>query len=193
VTTGEKQKLPEARAVEGGEPAGARALRQLNDWLGRIETGALALLLALLVGTGVYQTIAAHFFEKNETWPYEIIRYSVFFIAMTGASLAAAKSRMINMDVVTRLLQPKTRAALRVATSLFAVAVCFILFKGGMDMRDTAAGRNEGYDYISPSNGLLALPLGAILIGFHFLLHAVIDVLWLTGGKVPPEPEHAAH
>lgn len=176
-----------------GEPGGARALRQLNDWLGRIETGALVLMLALLVGTGVYQTAAAHFFNKNETWPYEIIRYSVFFIAMTGAALASARSRMINMDVVTRLLQPKTRAALRVATALFAVAVCFILFKGGMDMRDTAAGRNEAYDYISPSNGLLALPIGAILIGLHFLLHAVIDILWLAGGKVPPEPEHAVH
>ena len=108
-------------------------------------------------------------------------------------ALAAAKSRMINMDVVTRLLQPKTRAALRIATALFAVAVCFLLFKGGMDMRDTAAGRNEGYDYISPSTGLLALPIGALLIGLHFLLHAIVDLLWLAGGKVPPEPEHAAH
>lgn len=192
MTTGEKEPLPAARTVEG-EPAAARALRQLNDWLGRIETGALVLLLALLVGTGVYQTAAAHLLDKNETWPYEIIRYSVFFIAMCGASLAAAKSRMINMDVVTRLLQPRTRAALRVATALFAVAVCYLLYRGGMDMRDTAAGRNEGYDYISPSSGLLALPIGAVLIGLHFFLHALIDVLWLAAGKVPPEPEHAVH
>ena len=192
MTTGEGDRVPEARVLDG-EPGGARALRQLNDWMGRIETGALALLLALLVGTGVYQTVAAHFFEKNATWPYEIIRYCVFFIAMTGASLAAARSRMINMDVVTRLLKPKTRAGLRVATSLFVVAVCFLLFKGGMDMRDTAAGRNEGYDYISPSTGLLALPLGALVIGLHFLLHAVIDVMWLAGGKLPPEPEQPVH
>ena len=192
MTTGQGEGLPEAKVLEG-EPAGARALRQLNDWLGRIETGALALLLALLVGTGVYQTLAAHFFEKNDTWPYEIIRYSVFFIAMTGAALAAAKARMINMDVVTRLLRPRTRAALRVGTSLFAVAVCFFLFKGGMDMRDTAAGRNEAYDYISPSSGLLALPIGAVLIGFHFLLHAIIDAIWLAGGKLPPEPEQPVH
>jgi TRAP-type C4-dicarboxylate transport system permease small subunit len=192
VTTGQTDELPKTGALEG-EPVGARALRQLNDWLGRLETGALALLLAILVATGVYQTAAAHLFDKNDTWPYEIIRYSVFFIAMMGAALAAAKSRMINMDVVTRLLTPKTRAGLRVATSLFAVAICFLLYKGGMDMRDTAAGRNEGYDYISPSNGLLALPVGAGLIGFHFLLHAVIDIVWLAGGKVPPEPEHAVH
>lgn len=192
MTTGETHGVPEAKLLEG-EPPAARALRQLNDWLGRIETGVLVLLLLLLVATGVYQTVAAHFFNKNDTWPYEIIRYSVFFIAMTGAALAAAKSRMINMDVVTRLLQPKTRAALRVATALFVVAVCFLLYKGGMDMRDTAAGRNEGYDYISPSTGLLALPVGAVLIGFHFFLHAAIDAIWLAGGKLPPEPEHAVH
>ncbi|HEU5061337.1 MAG TPA: TRAP transporter small permease [Kofleriaceae bacterium] len=192
MTTGDREGVPEAKALNG-EPGGARLLRELNDWLARIETGALVLMLAVLVGTGVYQTAAAHILGKNETWPYEIIRYSVFFIAMAGAALASARSRMINMDVVTRLLQPKTRAALRIATGLFAVAVCFVLFKGGMDMRDTAAGRNEGYDYISPSTGLLALPIGAVLIGFHFLLHAIIDALWLAGGKVPPEPEHAVH
>jgi TRAP-type C4-dicarboxylate transport system permease small subunit len=191
VTTGET-KVPEARVVDG-EPPGARALRRFNDWIGTAETAALVVLLIVLVGTGVYQTAAAHLMNKNDTWPYEIIRYSVFFIAMAGASLAAARSRMINMDVVTRWLQPRTKAALRVATSLFVVAVCFILFKGGMDMRDTAAERNEAYDYISPSTGLLALPVGAIMIGLHFLLHAAIDILWLASGKTPPEPEQPVH
>ena len=52
VTTGEGDRVPEARVLDG-EPGGARALRQLNDWMERIETGTLALLLALLVGTGV--------------------------------------------------------------------------------------------------------------------------------------------
>ena len=178
-----------AEAKPGAEPPAAGALRRLDDWIGRIETAALVVFMASLVGVGVYQTIAAHFLEINETWPYEVIRYSVFFIAMCGASLAAQRSRMINMDVVTRLLTPKTRAMLRVATSMLVVVICYFFFKAGMEMRDTAAGREEGYDFISPSTGLLALPVGAALIGLHFLLHAVIDTLWLSSGQVPPEPE----
>jgi TRAP-type C4-dicarboxylate transport system permease small subunit len=94
---------------------------------------------------------------------------------------------------VTRLLQPRTRVMLRIATGLFVVGVCVLLFKGGMDMRDTAAQRTGGHDYISETTGLMALPIGALLIGFHFLVHAIMDTLYLAAGKLPPEPAQAVH
>ena len=177
----------------GDEPAAAAALRRLDEGLGIIETAAVGLALLVLVGVGVYQSAAAHLFGVNETWPYEVIRYSVFFVAMAGAALASQRSRLINMDVVTRLLQPRARTILRVATSMFALGTALLLFKGGLDVRALPAQANVEHEVISAPTALWALPLGALLVGVHLLLHALIDVAYLVQGKLPPEGEQKVH
>lgn len=188
-----EQRAPLPTATAGPVPRTAQVVQRLDGWLGRIETAALGLLILILVGIGVYQSIASHAFDKNSTWTYEILRYSVFFIAMTGAALAAQRSRMINMDVVTRLLTPRKRAWLRVITALFVIAMCVLLYRGGMDMRHAATQRNQTYDIISETTGLLALPIGALLIGLHVLFHTIIDLTYLAAGLAPPEPDQRAH
>jgi TRAP-type C4-dicarboxylate transport system permease small subunit len=175
------------------EPTSVLLLRRVDHAVGLAETALLVVWLIGLVGVGVYQLVASHFFDKNETWPYELVRYSVFFIAMTAAALAAQRQRMIHMDVVTRALSPRTRAVLRILTGLFVIAVCLLLVQAGMDLRATPSARNLPYSYISASTGYLALPIGAALIAFHFALHAIIEVLYLAGGKIAPEPETGAH
>jgi TRAP-type C4-dicarboxylate transport system permease small subunit len=169
------------------------ALRRLDDWVGVAETVVVATSLLLLIAVGVYQFVVSQFLETNDTWPYEVIRYSVFFIAFSGAALAAQRSKMINMDVVTRALKPKTRTMLRVATGMFAVGTCILLAKGGLDVRGTPAAAAAQYDVIPAPLGLLALPVGAALIGFHLLVHALIDISWLASGRVPPEGEQKVH
>jgi TRAP-type C4-dicarboxylate transport system permease small subunit len=175
------------------EPSSVLLLRRVDHAFGLAETALLVVWLVGLVGVGVYQLVASHIFDKNETWPYELVRYSVFFIAMTAAALAAQRQRMIHMDVVTRMLAPRTRALLRILTGLFVIAVCLLLFQAGMDLRATPSAQNLPYSYIPASTGYLALPLGAALIAFHFALHTIIEVLYLAGGKVAPEPEAGAH
>ena len=187
----DKQPLPTATA--GPAPRTAEVVQRLDGWLGRLETALLGLLILLLVGVGVYQSVASHFFDKNSTWTYELLRYAVFFIAMTGAALAAQRSRMINMDVVTRLLTPRRRAWLRIITALFVIPMCVLLYQGGMDMRHAATQRNQTYDIISETTGLLALPIGALLIGLHVLFHTIIDLTYLAAGLTPPEPDQRAH
>jgi hypothetical protein len=38
---------------------------------------------------------------------------------------------------------------------------------------------------------MLAFPIGVVLIGLHYTLHAIIDVLYLIRGLVPPVREEA--
>jgi TRAP-type C4-dicarboxylate transport system permease small subunit len=175
------------------EPTSVLLLRRVDQAVGLAETALLVVWLVALVGVGVFQLVASHLFDKNETWPYELVRYSVFFIAMTAAALAAQRQRMIHMDVVTRMLSPRTRAVLRILTGLFVIAICLLLFQAGMDLRATESAQSQNYAYIPASTGYLALPIGAALIGFHFAIHALIEVLYLAGGKVAPEPETGVH
>ena len=43
------------------------------------------------------------------------------------------------------------------------------------------------YDNIRPSKGVWILPIGAALIVFHLVVHAVIDAIYLANGRLPPE------
>ena len=62
----------------------------------------------------------------------DVLRYSVFFIAMTGAALSAHTNQLIPMDFVARSLSRVNRVRLRVLLSAFTVTICYLLVKGGL-------------------------------------------------------------
>lgn len=175
------------------EPVGslARGANKLDSALGTLELALLCAFLAALISVGTAQALASKLFGTSWTWSFDAIRYSVFFIAMTGAALSAQAERQIAMDFVTRMLSPRGRAWLRLTLRFFVIAMCGVLAVGGNAVRATTAG--EDYELIPPELGLLALPIGAVLIGMHMLLHIVVDLDFLTRGELPPEPEQGAH
>lgn len=170
-------------------PPLAAALARIDRAVGTVELVAVSIFLAALIGTAVYQFIASKFFHKYDNWPFEVIRYSVFFIAMSAAALAAQQKKMMAIDFVPRLLSPRARAICRVVTGLAVVFVCYLLFRGALMVRESIAKTTEHYDVVDPLVGVLALPIGAGLIGFHFLVHALIELVYLGSGKLPPEEQ----
>lgn len=168
-------------------PRLALHLASVDNAIGLAEHVFLVFALFSLIGVGTYQFVASRLFHINDTWPFEALRYLVFFCAMGGASLAAQKGRMISMDFVARKLPPKGRIILRIAVSAFVVFACMLLVKGGMHVREAVAG--EHYDFIRPATAYLALPVGGFLIGLHYVLHSLIDVVYLVNGQIPSEEE----
>ncbi len=168
-------------------PALVTKIERLDNAIGLAEHGFLAIVLFSLIGVGSYQFLASRLFHVNDTWPFEALRYLVFFCAMGGAALASQKGRMISMDFVARKLPPRGRIVLRIATSTFVVVACYLLYRGGMGVREAVAG--EEYEVIKPSTAFLALPLGGLLIGLHYVLHSLTDAIYLANGQIPPEEE----
>lgn len=165
-------------------PGSVRVLRAIDNALGTFEHAVLVVLLLVLVGTGAGQAIATKL-GTSWAWSFELIRYSVFFIAMTGAALSAHTEQLIAMDFVTRMLRPRRRAQLRVVLRVLTIAVCVLLIVGGKMLSGAATATM--YHVINPRWGLLALPIGAGLMATHVLLHTAIDVIYLTSGRTPPE------
>jgi TRAP-type C4-dicarboxylate transport system permease small subunit len=149
-----------------------------------MEHALLVVLLLVLVGVGAGQAIATKL-GSSWAWSFEIIRYSVFFIAMTGAALSAHTGQLIAMDFVTRMISPQNRARLRVVLRLFTIAICVLLVVGGKML--VSAATDTLYHVINPRWGLMALPIGAGLIAVHVLLHMAIDLIYLLRGRTPPE------
>jgi TRAP-type C4-dicarboxylate transport system permease small subunit len=164
-------------------------LRALNRWLGLAEQTFLIVCLAALVGMAAGQAILGHLFGKGIRGSDEVIRYMVFFIAMGGAALAAQRLRMIGMDVLSRLVRPRYRRMLRIAHAGLVIFVCYLVVRAGMNVRAAEAASAESYIYIKRSLALLALPIGAGLIAFHYFLHIVIDLTYLLRGMESPESE----
>jgi TRAP-type C4-dicarboxylate transport system permease small subunit len=175
------------------EPAAAGSLRRLNDLIGTLEIAVLAALVAILVVGAVYQVFVDWLFERRETWPYELIRYSVFAVAMTGAALAAQRQGMFHMDLVTRMFPPRVRAGLRIMTAALAVAMCALVIISGLELQRGTHKLNEAFEIISTARGYTALVLGFGLIALHYFLHAAIEVAYLAAGRLPPDPPHGGH
>jgi TRAP-type C4-dicarboxylate transport system permease small subunit len=174
-------------------PSAARSLKRLNDALGVLEVGLLGLWLAILIGVSAYFAIASKVLGKQETWPYEVIRFMVFFVAMTGAALAAQRQGMFNMDLVTKRFSALGRAYLRIASGVVVAGLCGLVVRAGFDLRANAATIEKGSEFISEPTAMIALIGGFALIGLHVLLHAGVDLVFLVHGRLPPDPPHGGH
>jgi len=174
-----------------GEPRIALHLRRIDATLGIAEAGLLALFVTALIAVGAFQAITGNLFGKTFTGTNEVIRYSVFCIAMTGSALAAQRKRLISMDVLSRLLSVKARAVLRIVLACFTVAMCALLAYSAWDVYLVARG--EDYQVIPKTVSLFFLPGGAALIGLHITLHAAIDAIHLWSGHEAAEPEPSGH
>jgi TRAP-type C4-dicarboxylate transport system permease small subunit len=141
----------------------------------------------------VYQVIADKAFDHRPTWPYEVVRFSVFFVAMAGAVLAAQRKGMFHMDLVTRRFSPRGRSILRVATAVLVAILCVLVIKTAITLRANTFATKEEHEIVSNAHGYAALIIGMALIALHFLLHALIEVLYLASGKIPPDPPHGGH
>ena len=185
--------LEEAVPPPADEPPAAATLRRIDEGIGRVETGALIVAVTMLIGVAVYQAILEKLLDEKPTWPHEVIRFSVFFVAMGGAALAAQRKGMFNMDLVTRKFSPRVRSILRIATAVLVAVLLGLVIKVALTLRANTFTTKEAHEVFSEAHGYLALILGAGLIALHFVLHAAVEVIYLASGKVPPDPPHGGH
>jgi TRAP-type C4-dicarboxylate transport system permease small subunit/TM2 domain-containing membrane protein YozV len=185
----EVEEIDLAPPRDENETPAIRTMKWIDHGVGLSETVFLVVCLMGLIGVASAQAISMKVYSKSWAWSFDVIRYSVFFIAMAGASLAAQQERQISMDFVSHNVSPWWRARLRFFLRIFIIIICVILYIGGMKLREAAGG---AYELIPPKLGIAALPVGALLIAFHMAMHNVIDLLYWKSGNEPPEQEQAA-
>jgi TRAP-type C4-dicarboxylate transport system permease small subunit len=180
--------LGQEEEVPADEPRTASLIRRINESIGQVEVGLLALFVVSLIASTVFD-----FFDAKATWPDELTRYGVFFVAMAGMALAAQRQGMFHMDLVTRLFPARFRSGLRIAGAIMVVVLCGLVIKYALVHRANSYEVTQDYEFISPGNGYLVLIAGFVLVALHFALHGLIEVAYLAAGKVPPDPPHGGH
>ena len=168
--------------------------------LAKIEEILLALLLIGLVLLAAVQVLLRNVWGGSIDWAEVTLQNATVLLGLLGAAVATSESRHLNIDLLGRSLQGRGRQALAVLIGIFAVGVTWYLTKGGWqtyraNYEPWLANVPKGWtaskmliDELAEGSfpqwlSQLALPIGFALIGVHFCLRLVRDVLLLITGK----------
>jgi TRAP-type C4-dicarboxylate transport system permease small subunit len=157
-------------------------LRRLDTILGKAESWVLVLFLAVMVLLGFAQVILRNFFNTGLLWADTVVRHLVLWAGFMGAALAASEDRHIGMDAITKFIPPRGRAGARVATFLFAAAVCWFLGDAGLRfLLDEKEAGSEIVLSVPTWIGLLVVPIGYWLLSLHFVVKVAENIVVAFG------------
>ena len=105
----------------------AARLRSAASLIGKIEDGLLCLLLGVMIFIAFGQIALRNAFSFGFFWADPLLRNLVLWVALLGAAAATRDDNHITIDILSRYLAPRPRAAARVVTNAFTSMVCTLL------------------------------------------------------------------
>lgn len=161
-------------------------------YLHRLEDSLLVGLLGLLILLASTQIFMRNLLDTGIVWIDPLLRVLVLWLGLIGASVAAREQKHIQIDVLTRLLNPTVARIVETLVNLFSSAICLIIswFGAGWILLDYE-------DRITSFLGAPAwvleviIPLSFGVIGLRFLFQAMKnlrDLILLNRPKRNPAP-----
>lgn len=103
------------------------AIKKLDEWLSRIESGTLVVLVFLMVFLAFGQIVLRNLFSSGLLWTDLLMRQLVLWVGFLGASLAVREGRHISIDVLPQMLPTQFRPWLKVLVHFTAGVVTVFL------------------------------------------------------------------
>jgi TRAP-type C4-dicarboxylate transport system permease small subunit len=182
-------------------PAPIRWLCSLSHGLAIAEGVGIGFCLLAVVFLATWQFVERNLTQHHmwffhvPSWTDGVIRHSVFMLGFLGGAYATYTGRHIRIDAVTRILKPRRRMALRIFSTLAALAIVTVIVWAALGFYhvtlEEAGEASQVGQLFTPSRGALIIVGGYCVIAFHFLVQIVLDVAWLASKNEPP-PEWVA-
>jgi len=170
--------------MESSVPSPLQRLLQLITWT---ENAVLITLLALMVVLAGSQIVFRNLLDLSVLGVDQLLRLLVLWVAMLGAVTASREHKHINIDLFSRFLPPRGKAAARMVTDLFTVIICVLL--AWHAVRFVASERTTGemaFRMLPMWVAQLILPTGFGLIAMRYLIHFVLGARDTLQGQAPP-------
>jgi C4-dicarboxylate transporter DctQ subunit len=149
-------------------------LRGFFGFLGKLEIGAIALLLGSLIFFGCLQIVLRNFFHRGLIWADPLMRHIVLWLGCLGGAYATTKMRHIAIDVLTRFLPKKARAirdrVVYLGTAAVAVLLGFAALK--LVLEEKAYGET-GFLNVDTWVLQAILPVSFLLIAYRCLVNTI--------------------
>jgi len=150
------------------------AVARLVHVLAILEDGLLVVMLAGLIVLAATQIALRNLLDTSLLWADPAVRVVVLWVGMIGAMVATRFDKQISVDVVSRFLPGRWKAAARVVTDLFTAGVSLAL--AWHSARLLLGDRAEGVTVFA-SVPLwvceLVLPVAFGVIGIRYLAYAL--------------------
>ena len=143
------------------------------------------MLLVLLIVLASTQILMRNFLDTGIVWIDPLLRMLVLWLSLIGAAVAAREQKHIQIDVLTRLLNPGLFRLVQTLVNLFCAGVCLMIAWSGLTWI-----KFDYEDQIISFLGIPAwmleviIPISFAVIGLRFAGQA------LAGSPVISKPEH---
>lgn len=155
----------------------------------RIEEALLGLLLGAMIVLASLQIVLRGVFGTGIVWADPMLRALVLWVGLLGAVAASGDGRHISVDVLSRVLPERARAAVGVVTSLFTSAVSALLAWHGARFAASEL-RFESVAFSGIPSWLLesVIPFAFAVIALRYLRLAAADLRIAFRGGDGGEP-----
>jgi C4-dicarboxylate transporter DctQ subunit len=143
---------------------------RLGDWLGRLEEGLIAFLLATMTLISFTQVIARYVFNYSFVWALELVTFLFAWMIFLGMSYGVRVGSHIGVDALIKVLKPGTARIVGAAAAILCIVYAIIVFIGGWQYVGKMYELGiEAQDIPIPQwVPRLVLPIGFALLAFRF-------------------------
>ena len=163
--------IPKERSTE------TSLLQNVNTFLGKVETGALCLIVALMLGLAILKIVMRYIFSASLLWSDMMLQHLTLWLCFFGAALATCERRHISIDVLSRILPGKVTRWTNLAVDCVALVVVGILaYYGFLFLGDEQSSEAVLIGSVPLWWAKTIIPYGFVLIGIHVVLQMGIHL-----------------
>ena len=152
-------------------PTGNAFLQNANTFLGKIETGALCLIVAMMLGLAILKIVMRYVFSASLLWSDIMLQHLTLWLCFFGAALATCERRHISIDVLSRILPGSvTRWTNLVIDCLALIVVGILAYYGFLFIEDEKSSEAVLIGSVPLWWAKTIIPYGFVLIGIHVVL-----------------------
>ena len=146
-------------------------LQSVNAFLGKVETGALCLIVAMMLGLAILKIVMRYIFSASLLWSDLMLQHLTLWLCFFGAALATCERRHISIDVLSRILPGKVTRWTNLAVDCVALVVVGILaYYGFLFLGDEQSSEAVLIGSVPLWWAKTIIPYGFVLIGIHVVL-----------------------
>ena len=155
----------------------ASFLQSVNAFLGKVETGALCLIIAMMLGLAILKIVMRYIFSASLLWSDIMLQHLTLWLCFFGAALATCERRHISIDVLSRILPGKVTRWTNLAIDCIALVVVGILaYYGFLFLGDEQSSEAVLIGSVPLWWAKTIIPYGFVLIGIHVVLQIGIHL-----------------
>ena len=160
-------------------------LQNANTFLGKVETGGLCVIVAMMLGLAILKIVMRYVFSASLLWSDTMLQHLTLWLCFLGAALATCERRHISIDVLSRILPEKITRWTNLAIDCAALVVVGILaYYGFLFIEDEKSSEAVLIGSVPLWWAKSIIPYGFVLIGIHVVLQIGIH---FTSGVYTPD------